>query len=52
MGPANHLVTAGGRVLAAVGLAFDLKSAVSLAYKTMDCVKFAQMHFRKDIAHR
>jgi hypothetical protein len=45
-------VTAGGRVLAASATATDLKSAVALAYETMKSVKFAQMHFRKDIAQR
>jgi phosphoribosylamine-glycine ligase len=52
VGSAGRLITAGGRVMATVGVALDLKSAVSLAYETMNCVKFSQMHFRKDIAHR
>lgn len=52
IGPTGHLLTAGGRVIAATALAADLKAAVSLAYKAMDSIKFAQMHFRKDIAHR
>jgi phosphoribosylamine--glycine ligase / phosphoribosylformylglycinamidine cyclo-ligase len=52
IGPEGHLVTAGGRVLAASATASDLKSAVALAYETMKSVKFAQMHFRKDIAQR
>jgi hypothetical protein len=38
--------------LAASATAPDLKAAVDLAYETMGSVKFAQMHFRKDIAQR
>jgi phosphoribosylamine--glycine ligase / phosphoribosylformylglycinamidine cyclo-ligase len=45
-------VTNGGRVIAATALAEDLKSAVSLAYEAMESIKFAQMHFRRDIAYR
>jgi len=52
VGPTGHLLTAGGRVIAATALAKDLKSAVCLAYEGMESIGFAQMHFRKDIAHR
>jgi len=52
IGPTGHLMTAGGRVFAVTATASDLKSAVSHAYEAMNSVKFAQMHFRKDIAYR
>lgn len=48
----NHLVTSGGRVIAATATASDLKTAVSNAYVGMSTIQFDKMHFRKDIAHR
>jgi len=52
IGPTGHLLTAGGRVVAVTATAPDLKAAVAHAYTAMSSVKFAQMHFRKDIAYR
>ena len=48
----GKLVTAGGRVLAATAVAGTLEEAVKKAYAGVETVKFQDMYFRKDIAHR
>jgi hypothetical protein len=45
----GQLVTAGGRVLNAVGYGVDAASALRTAYATADAVQFAGMHYRLDI---
>jgi phosphoribosylamine--glycine ligase len=45
----DQLVTAGGRVLNAVGYGVDAVSALRTAYATVDAVRFAGMHYRLDI---
>lgn len=45
----DQLVTAGGRVLNAVGYGTDLVSALRTAYATLDAVRFAGMQYRLDI---
>ena len=48
----EKLVTAGGRVLAVTSTGKSLEEAVQNAYKGVESVKFQEMFFRKDIAHR
>ncbi|KAG0213312.1 Bifunctional purine biosynthetic protein ade1 [Mortierella sp. NVP41] len=48
----SKLVTSGGRVLAATGVAKDLRTAVNKAYEGVGTIAFDQMFYRKDIAHR
>jgi len=42
-------LTAGGRVLGVTGLGRTIKDAVNKAYNAVDKIKFAGMHFRRDI---
>jgi len=44
------LVTAGGRVLAVTALGEDLQAARERAYRAVKRVRFAGMHYRRDIA--
>lgn len=46
----GRLITAGGRVLAVVGLGPDLKQAQMCAYRAVSDIDFENMHFRRDIA--
>lgn len=48
----GSIVTAGGRVIAASAVAPTLREAVDKAYQAVDCIKFNNRYFRKDIAHR
>ncbi|MCH2267722.1 phosphoribosylamine--glycine ligase [Candidatus Thalassarchaeum betae] len=48
----GNLVSSGGRVLAATGIAPDLRSAVGVAYEVMGCIELEGSHFRSDIAYR
>ena len=48
----NQVVTAGGRVLGAVGWGENLAQARDRAYQLCDQVNFASKYFRKDIGHR
>lgn len=48
----GHIVTNGGRVLGVTAIATDIKQAVDKAYQATDKIKFAGMHYRKDIAQR
>ena len=48
----NHLVTAGGRVLAVTALADTLRQACDSAYAALGKIHFDGMYYRRDIAHR
>lgn len=48
----DGLYANGGRILVAVGVADDIRSAQQNAYRIMSAVKFDGMHFRKDIAYQ
>jgi phosphoribosylamine--glycine ligase/phosphoribosylformylglycinamidine cyclo-ligase len=48
----NQLVTDGGRVLAVSAVASTLREAVDKAYAGVKSVKFENMYYRNDIAHR
>lgn len=48
----NRVTTAGGRVIAASAVASTLREAVDQAYKAVECIKFSNAYYRKDIAHR
>jgi phosphoribosylamine--glycine ligase/phosphoribosylformylglycinamidine cyclo-ligase len=48
----GQLLTAGGRVIAAEATAPTLEEAVKKAYAGVDLIKFDNMQYRKDIAHR
>jgi phosphoribosylamine--glycine ligase len=48
----DHVVTAGGRVLAATGWAADLATARDLAYQRVAKIHFAGCQYRRDIAAR
>ena len=47
----GKLVTNGGRVLAVVACGSDIAGAVHKVYQEVAKIKFANMHYRKDIAH-
>ena len=46
----GSLVSAGGRVLGALGIAPSLEQARSQAYERLAQVGFEGMHFRRDVA--
>lgn len=48
----DGLYANGGRILAAVGVADDIKTAQQNAYKLMNAVKFDGMQYRRDIAYQ
>ncbi|KAH8598054.1 phosphoribosylglycinamide synthetase [Bisporella sp. PMI_857] len=48
----GQLQTSGGRVIAAQSSAETLQEAVNRAYVGVGCIKFDNMFYRKDIAHR
>ena len=48
----NLIVSAGGRVLGAVGMGESLQSARIQAYKLCESIDFTSKYYRKDIAHR
>ena len=43
------IVTNGGRVLAVTSLADSIQEALDQSYKTIDCIHFEKMNYRKDI---
>lgn len=45
----GRLVSAGGRVLNAIGIGADMTSALRTAYQVVDCVQLAGMQYRLDI---
>lgn len=48
----NQLVADGGRVLAVSAVANTLREAVDKAYAGVKSIKFDDMYYRNDIAHR
>ena len=48
----GQLVTSGGRVLGVTATAPDIHKAVKKVYKAVNLIKFEDMYYRKDIAHR
>lgn len=48
----GKILTTGGRVLGIVATGGDVREAVDRAYKGVGEVRFQDMHYRKDIAHR
>ena len=51
-GPSGDIVTAGGRVLSAVGSGQSMREAREQAYKLASGISFDGTHFRTDIAER
>jgi phosphoribosylamine--glycine ligase len=45
----EHVVTAGGRVLAVSALGSELPTAIRRAYDAVGCINFEGMHYRNDI---
>ncbi len=48
----GKIVTNGGRVLGIVAIGKDIKSALDKVYQNINLVDFADVYYRKDIAHR
>ena len=48
----GEIITAGGRVLGAVGIGSTLMEAKKKAYELADAVHFESKYFRSDIGHR
>jgi len=48
----GRLVSSGGRVLAATGIAPNLSEALDVAYQIMDSISLEGSYFRTDIGHR
>lgn len=48
----GKIVTSGGRVAGAVGIAGKVREAARKAYELVEAVSFEGMYFRRDIAHR
>jgi phosphoribosylamine--glycine ligase len=48
----GQIVTDGGRVLGVTARADDLRSAVDLAYRGVEAIRFEGMTYRRDIARR
>lgn len=48
----GHCVTAGGRVLCAVGLGKRVSDAQRAAYGLVDCIRYEGMLYRRDIGYR
>ena len=48
----GELISDGGRVLAATGIAPDLSTAIEAAYEVIRNVKLTGSHYRSDIGHR
>ena len=48
----GRLISSGGRVLAATGIAPNLAQAVDIAYQIIDSISLEGSHFRTDIGHR
>ena len=51
-GPSGDIVTAGGRVLSAVGSGANMREARDQAYELASRISFEGVHFRTDIAER
>ena len=50
--PNKHLLTSGGRVLCAVGLADTIRAAQKRAYSLVQAIQFEGAQFRTDIGWR
>ena len=48
----GNIISTGGRVLAATGIAPSLAEARELAYRKLSEVQLEGAHFRRDIGHR
>ncbi|OGX26249.1 MAG: phosphoribosylamine--glycine ligase [Omnitrophica WOR_2 bacterium RIFCSPHIGHO2_02_FULL_45_21] len=48
----SQIVTDGGRVLNVVSLGDNIRQAIDKVYKAAHKIKFAGLHYRKDIGHR
>lgn len=48
----DHIVTAGGRVLGVTGLGDTVTQARQVTYAAVDQIRWQDVYFRKDIAHR
>ncbi len=48
----EDVVTAGGRVLCAVGLGASVRVAAQAAYRLVDQISWSGMHCRRDVGHR
>ena len=48
----GQIITDGGRVLGITAVDSSLDKAIALAYEGMESVKFTDMYYRRDIAHR
>ena len=49
---AGQLVTAGGRVLTVVGRGATFSAAIETAYRSVSCIRFNGMQFRRDIGRK
>jgi phosphoribosylamine---glycine ligase len=52
LGPSGQLETSGGRVLGVTSSGKNLKSAISRAYEGVGRIRFAGMHYRRDIGQK
>tara|TARA_B100000029_G_scaffold200612_1_gene198947 strand:- start:30112 stop:31257 length:1146 start_codon:yes stop_codon:yes gene_type:complete len=52
LGEEGQLISSGGRVLSATGLAPSLGDAVAASYELMKCIDLEGSHYRSDIAYR
>ena len=52
LGEDGQLISSGGRVLSATGLAPSLGDAVAASYELMECIDLEGSHYRSDIAYR
>jgi phosphoribosylamine--glycine ligase len=48
----DRIVTAGGRVLGVTARGRDVRAAMTNAYRAVDCIRWPDAYFRRDIAHR
>ena len=48
----GRLVSSGGRVLAATGIAPNFSEALDVAYQIINSISLEGSHFRTDIGHR
>lgn len=53
-GPRSHVryFTNGGRVLGVTGLGDTIETAIKNTYEAVSCIRFDNMHFRRDIGRR
>jgi phosphoribosylamine--glycine ligase len=51
-GPGGEVLSAGGRVLGITGVGGTVRQAIERAYRGVERIRFAGMHFRRDIGRR